>query len=181
MNCEDHLRWLHPFPQTGRGGAEELRQPASLHKAIVTIPNTHSPEPSQENAWPGLDIQREPRVSPKWASALPQSLRSSKYITNQCIKRPAICWNLLCRERDLSGHTSCITEGLFSHRLWVLILTLPFTKSEPISLSERQGFAVLCPCAKMIQGGLGTGSRPESETLVWIKWESQYSCHCHFL
>lgn len=70
MNSEDHLRWLHPFSQTGRGGAEELRQPASMHKAIVTIPNTHSPEPSQENAWPGLDIQREPRVSPKWASAL---------------------------------------------------------------------------------------------------------------
>lgn len=48
-----------PLFQPDRGGMEELRQPASMHKATVTILGTpSSPEPRQENAWLGRVIQR---------------------------------------------------------------------------------------------------------------------------
>lgn len=96
---------------------------------------------------------------PKWASAPLQSLRSSTYITNQ---GSVVHYKV----RDLSGHTGCITESLYSNRLLVLILTLPFTKSEPISFSVKWDFAVLCLHTKTLQGSLRAGAGLESEALV---------------
>lgn len=55
-----------PLFQAGRGGMEELRQPASIHKPTVTVLVTPlSPEPRQENAWLGPVMQR--------ASCVPQA------------------------------------------------------------------------------------------------------------
>lgn len=63
--------------------------------------------------------------------------------------------------------TPAASLRVFAHnRLLVLILTLPFTKSEPISFSVKQDFAGLRPRTKMLQGSLRTGAGLESEALV---------------